>query len=348
VSRREIRLFTAVFALAAVAVLLRAVDVAGQVVFVVAAIAVTGLAWLLGQATDQAGETAGPRASALLNASFGNLPEVVIIVLALDAGLKDIVRASIVGSVIGNILLILGLSLFVGGRRHGLQRFNERVAALNSSMLVLGVIGVGIPTLFWAVQPDVDAERVLSRFTAVALIVCYVAYLRFSFTTPGLQFAHEPGVASWTRTQAVALLGATALATGIVSEVLVHSIEPTVQAWGVPRTFIGLVIVPFVGNVAEHFAAVRLAYRNSLDFSMGIAFGSGIQIVLAASSIAVFASLLLGNELTLVFPPLELAALAAAAFVSLVVARGGETSWLEGLQLLLIYGLIAVAFWMLG
>jgi Ca2+:H+ antiporter len=348
VTRRETTLFVTVFAIAVVAVLLRLAGVAGQVVFVVAALAVTGLAWLLGQATDQAGETAGPRASALLNASFGNLPELVIIVLAIQAGLKDIARASIVGSVIGNILLILGLSLFVGGRRHGLQRFNERVAALNSSMLVLGVIGVGIPTLFYAVQPDLDAERALSRITAAALLVCYVAYLRFSFTTPGLQFAHEPGVATWTRTQAVALLGATALATGIVSEVLVHSIEPTVRAWGVPRTFIGLVIVPFVGNVAEHFAAVRLAYRNSLDFSMGIAFGSGIQVVLAATSIAVFASLVLGRELSLVFPPLELAALAAAAFVSLVVARGGESSWLEGLQLLVIYAVVATAFWLLG
>ena len=345
---RERALYSGVFLLAAVALLLRLAGVAGQTVFVVSALAVTGLAWLLGQATEQAGETAGPRISALLNASFGNLPELVIIVLAIQAGLADIARASIVGSVIGNILLILGLSLLVGGRRHGLQQFNERVAATNSSMLLLGVIGMGIPTLFYAVQPDLGAERSLSRITAVALLLCYIAYLRFSLTTPGLQFAHEPGIATWTRGEAIFLLAATALATGVVSEVLVHSIEPTVRAWGVPRTFIGLVIVPFVGNVAEHYSAVRLAARNSVDFSMGIAYGSGIQIVLAATSIAVFASLVMGRELSLVFPPLELAALGAAAVVSLVVARGGETSWLEGLQLLAIYAVVAAAFWMLG
>ena len=144
------------------------------------------------------------------------------------------------------------------------------------------------------------------------------------------------------------LLCVTAVATGVVSEVLVKSIEPTVRDLGVPRTFIGLIVVPFVGNAAEHFSAVRLAWRNNLDFAMGIAYGSGIQIALAASALAVFASIPLGPNLTLVFPPLELAALAAAALVSTLVARGGETNWLEGLQLLVIYFVVAVAFWLLG
>ena len=347
-SGRQQLTFAAVFAVAVLAVLLRVAGIAEQLIFVVSGLAVAGLAWALGEATDQAGETAGPRVSALLNASFGNLPELVIIVLAIDAGLSDIARASIVGSVIGNILLILGLSLLVGGRRHGIQQFNERIASMNSSMLLLGVIGVGIPTLFYAVEHDLGNERVLSRCTAAALLLCYVAYLRFSLTTPSLQFAHEPGEASWTRRQAVLLLAATAVATGVVSELLVHSIEPTVRAWGVPRIFIGLVIVPFIGNVAEHYSAVRLAHRNSMDFSMGIAYGSGIQIVLAATSIAVFASIALGRELSLVFPPLELAALAVAAVISTAISRGGETNWLEGLQLLAIYAVIAAAFWLLG
>jgi Ca2+:H+ antiporter len=177
---------------------------------------------------------------------------------------------------------------------------------------------------------------------------CYLAYLWFQFTSPGLQYAHERRGSAWSRRQAIGMLAVTAVGTGIVSEVLVHSIEPTVRAWGVPRTFIGLIVVPFVGNVAEHFAAVRLAARNSLDFSMGIAFGSGIQIVLAATSLAVFASILLGEELTLVFPPLEIAALAAGALLAAFVSRGGETSWLEGLQLLVVYVIFAVAFWQLG
>jgi Ca2+:H+ antiporter len=348
VTQRETLTFAAVFALAAVAVVLRIVGVAGQAVFIISALSLMALAWLLGEATDQAGDTAGPRVSALLNATMGNLPEMVIVVLAINAGLADIARASIIGSVIGNVLLILGLSLVLGGLKHGAQTFNARLAATNSSMLVLGVAGLGVPTLFAAVNHSSHDAEVLSWWTAAALLVSYVAYVYYSFTTPGLRYRHPEMGATWTRTQAVGLLCVTALATGVVSEVLVKSIEPTVRSLGVPRTFIGLIVVPFVGNAAEHFSAVRLAYRNSLDFAMGIAYGSGIQIALAASALAVFVSIPLGPNLTLVFPPLELAALAAAALVSTLVARGGETNWLEGLQLLVIYFVVAVAFWLLG
>jgi Ca2+:H+ antiporter len=340
-------LIGAVFALSAAALALQLLDVEGQVVFVVAAVAVAGLAWVLGLATEQAGESAGPRVSALMNASFGNLPELVILVLAINAGLSDIARASIIGSVIGNVLLILGLSLLVGGWRHGVQRFNERMAGTNASMLILGVVGLGIPTLFNAVHHDHYDELLLSRWTGGALFVCYLAYLYFSFSTPGLQFSDEAGEVAWSRTTSVVLLAVTAVATGVVSEVLVHSIEPTIKAWGVPREFIGLIIVPFVGNVAEHFSAVKLAAANRVDFAMGIAFGSGIQISLLASAVAVFASMAIGKDVALVFDPLQLAALGAAAIGSTMVARSGETNWLEGLQLLVVYFIVAVAFWLL-
>ena len=346
-TRRQQTAFAAIFGVAVLALGMQVAGVEGQLVFVVAAVGVAGLAWGLGEATEQAGGSAGPRVSALLNASFGNLPELVILVLAIDAGLTDIARASIIGSVIGNVLLILGLALLLGGWRHGIQRFNERMAGTNASMLILAVVGLGLPTLFHAVDPDVQAELTLSRFTAAALLLCYVAYVYFSFTTPGLQFHDEPGVLAWSRTQAVTLLVATAVATGVVSEVLVHSIEPTIKAWGVPREFIGLIVVPFVGNVAEHFSAVKLAINNRMDFAMGIAFGSGIQISLLASAGAVFASSLIGKQLTLVFDPLQLAALGAAAIASTMVARSGETNWLEGLQLLVTYFIVAVAFWLL-
>jgi Ca2+:H+ antiporter len=346
VSRRELWQLGVVFAIAVVAVGLRAASVSGQIVFVVAAIALAALAWALAQATDQAGESAGPRASALLNATFGNLPEVVIVVLAIRAGLDDIARASIIGSVIGNVLLILGLSLVVGGWKNGTQSFTERVAATNSSMLVLGVAGLGLPTLFAALEHDPNATEVLSRWTGGALVVVYAAYLYYSFHMPALRDSGRPGGTRWTLRQAIAALALTALGTGIVSEVLVDSIRPAVAALGVPRPFVGLVVVPFVGNVAEHFSAVRLAYRNRVDFAMGIAYGSGIQIVLAASAVAVFAGVIMGSDLTLVFDPLQLAALAAAALGSTLVARGGETNWLEGLQLLTVYLVVAVAVWL--
>jgi Ca2+:H+ antiporter len=346
VSRRELWQLGAVLALSVLAVGLRAASVSGQIVFVVAAIALAALAWALAQATDQAGESAGPRASALLNATFGNLPEVVIVVLAIRAGLEDIARASIIGSVIGNVLLILGLSLVVGGWKNGTQTFTERVATTNASMLFLGVAGLGIPTLFEALEHDPQAAEVLSRWTGGALVVVYAAYLYYSFHMPALRDSGKGGGTRWTRRQAIAALALTAIGTGVVSEVLVDSIRPAVDALGVPRAFVGLVVVPFVGNVAEHFSAVRLAYRNRVDFAMGIAFGSGIQIVLVASAVAVLAGMVVGTDLTLVFDPLQLAALAAAALGATVIARGGETNWLEGLQLLTVYLIVAVAVWL--
>jgi Ca2+:H+ antiporter len=345
VTTRDRTWFAVVVGLAVLAVGLKAGSARGEIVFGAASIALMGLAWLLGEATDQAGNTAGPRVSALLNATFGNLPEVVIVILAINAGLEDIARASIIGSVIGNILLILGLSLILGGWKNGIQTFNERVATMNSSMLILAVAGLGFPTLFAALH-DSDSADVLSLWTGAALLLCYGAYLVFTFSMPGQQLEDEPGRARWSIREAVFALAVTAVATGVVSELLVDSIKPTVESLGVPRAFVGLILVPFVGNVAEHFSAVRLAYRNRVDFAMGIAFGSGIQIALGASGIAVFSSLLLGDELSLVFDPLQIAALAAAALVATLVARGGETNWLEGLQLLVIYLIISVAVWL--
>ena len=344
-SRRDHIWFGVVIGLSVLAVAAKAASVRGEFAFAAAAVALMGLAWLLGEATDQAGNTAGPRTSALLNATFGNLPEVVIVILAINAGLADIARASIIGSVIGNVLLILGLSLIVGGWKNGIQTFNERVAATNSSMLILGVAGLGLPTLFAALHSS-DSADTLSIWTGAALLVCYGGYILFSFSMPGQKFDDEPGHARWSTREAVAALAVTAVATGIVSEVLVDSIKPTVEQLGVPRQFVGLILVPFVGNVAEHFSAVRLAYRNRVDFSMAIAYGSGIQIALGASGIAVFASILLGDELSLVFDPLQIAALAAAALVATLVARGGETNWLEGLQLVVIYLIVSVAVWL--
>jgi len=345
VSSRDRIWFGVVVGIAVLAVVMEVSSIRGEFVFGVASLALMGLAWLLGEATDQAGNTAGPRTSALLNATFGNLPEVVIVILAINAGLDDIARASIIGSVIGNVLLILGLSLIVGGWKNGIQSFNEQVAGTNSSMLILGVAGLGLPTLFAALHSSESADT-LSIWTGALLLLCYAGYLLFTFSMPGQKLEDEPGSARWSTREAVVALAVTAVATGVVSEVLVDSIKPMVEQLGIPRPFVGLILVPFVGNVAEHFSAVRLAYRNRIDFSMAIAFGSGIQIALGASGIAVFASILLGDELSLVFDPFQIAALGAAALVATLVARGGETNWLEGLQLVVIYLIVAVAVWL--
>jgi Ca2+:H+ antiporter len=212
-------------------------------------------------------------------------------------------------------------------------------------MLILGVAGLGLPTLFAALHSS-DSADTLSIWTGAALLLCYGGYILFSFSMPGQKLEDEPGSIRWSTREAVAALAVTAVATGVVSEVLVDSIKPTVEQLGIPRAFVGLILVPFVGNVAEHFSAVRLAYRNRVDFSMAIAFGSGIQIALGASGVAVFTSILLGDELSLVFDPLQIAALGAAALVATLVARGGETNWLEGLQLVVIYLIVSVAVWL--
>ena len=345
-TRQQIIRAAVVFAVSVAAVALDAAGSVGTGTFVVAGVALAGLAWLLGISTEQAGATVGPRTSALLNASFGNLPELVIVVLAINAGLEGVARASIVGSVIGNVLLILGLSLVLGGWRNGVQTFNERLAATNSLMLVLAVAGLAIPTLFAQSHPGMHSVDLLSRWTAALLALSYAGYVYYTLTAPGLRYSHKGEGEPWPRRQAILVLCLTAVGTGIVSEVLVDAIEPVVRAWGVPLTFIGLIVVPFLGNVAEHLSAVRLALRNNLDFSMAIAAGSGIQIALAAPAVAVVASIALGSEMTLVFPTLELAALGIAALVSTLIARGGETNWLEGLQLLVIYTVVAVAFWL--
>jgi len=172
VSSRDRIWFVVVVGIAVLAVVMEVSSIRGEFVFGVASLALMGLAWLLGEATDQAGNTAGPRTSALLNATFGNLPEVVIVILAINAGLDDIARASIIGSVIGNVLLILGLSLIVGGWKNGIQSFNEQVAATNSSMLILGVAGLGLPTLFAALHSSESADT-LSIWTGALLLVCY-------------------------------------------------------------------------------------------------------------------------------------------------------------------------------
>ena len=169
--------------------------------------------------------------------------------LAITAGLNDIARASIIGSVTGNILMILGLALFLGGWKNGIQKFNARLAATNSSMLVLAVIGMGIPTLFHSVEPTAHDAELLSVWTGVVLVVIYLAYVYFAFTTPGLRYIVAGHESTWSRRESVIALALAAVATGVVSEVLVKSIEPVVHDWGLPRAFIGFVLVPFVGNV---------------------------------------------------------------------------------------------------
>jgi Ca2+:H+ antiporter len=345
-SKADLISFGVAGAASVVALVLEEAGASGAVVFVAAAVSVMALAYVLGEATEQAGTASGPRLAALLNATFGNLPELIIVVLTVREGLVDVARASIIGSVVGNVLLVLGASILLGGLRNGPMKFDQASAGMNASMLTLAAVALGIPSLFDALHDTTRHEQVaLSYGTAVIMVIVYVAYLVYSLTQPGEQSHHGEG--RWSARTAMLTLAVTALVTGAMSELLVSAIEPTIKEIGIGTVFIGMVVVPLVGNVPEHWAAVRIARAGNLDFSMGIAFNSGLQVALAGTAIAVAAGALLGNEVLIVFPPIELALLAAATIMTAILTATGKANWLQGLQLLAIYVVAALAFWYL-
>ena len=350
-SRSEIKQFAAITAFAVVAVLLAAAGVSSVVIFIAAGVAVAGMAHVLSIATEQAGESAGPRLSALLNATFGNAAEIFIVVLAIREGgaLIDVARASIVGSVLGNLLLILGASLLVSGLRHGRGELNAKVAGVNATMLVLAAAMLAIPTLFAQTggASTIDLHH-LSVGVAIIMALLYAGYLVHAFQEPDEAHMQSEGhSARWTVRLALIVLALSAIATGVLSEVLVSAIEPTIEETGIGEIFIGLIIVPIIGNVAEHFAAVKIAWGGNIDFSAGIALNSALQVALAVSAVAVGAGLVFGNDVDLVFPNLEIAVLIAATLLATVVALNGNANWLEGAELLSIYAIAAIAFWYL-
>jgi Ca2+:H+ antiporter len=338
--------FPLVAIIAGVGFALWAAGANATLIFAVSALGVAGLAWMLGIATEEAGEAAGPRLSALLNATFGNAAELIIAVLAVRAGLIDVAKASIIGSVLGNLLFILGGSLFLSGIRHGRMAFDAKVAGVNATMLVLATAALGLPSLF-ATSHSTSAveEQHLSVGVAAVMIAVYAAYLFASFQAPEERGNVSPHGARWTMKASLVVLGLTAVGTGLLSEALVESIEPTIASTGISRIFIGLIVIPIIGNVAEHAAALKIAWNGHLDFAMAISYNSALQVALAVSGIVVFASLFFDTTLTLEFTALELAVLAAAAVVSGLVAVNGTSNWIEGAQMLSIYLIAAMVFW---
>jgi Ca2+:H+ antiporter len=313
-------------------------------IFVVSALALIGLAWVLGQATESLGHHSGPRIGGVLNATFGNAAELIITIFALSAGLTTVVKASIIGSIIGNVLLVLGASLLLGGLKNGTQSFSATIAGVNASMLAIVAVALSLPTIF-ALTIDGPSPTTLSIEVAVVMFVLYVLYLTFIFRSPEGQATagemHEPQfgkVASL-----VVLLVATA-AVAFVSEAFVGAVEPMTEEIGLSELFVGVIIVPVVGNIAEHIVGVQIAYKNQMDFSMGISLGSSIQVALLVTPILIFLGPLLGHPLRLTFTPLELGALAAAVIITGFVALDGQSNWLEGAMLIGVYLIAALAF----
>jgi Ca2+:H+ antiporter len=321
------------------------------VVFIVSGAAILGLAWIVGLGTERLGSLTGPQVGGILNATFGNIAELIIAFFALQAGLIDVVKASLTGSIIGNLLLVLGLSVLIGGLRHGTQTFSQRVAGSNAALLVVAVIGLFVPAVFAVTTraPGQGSRTEESVLVAIALIAGYALSLVYQFTNPHRTLGGhgEPeghaGPAWGTRTAILVLLVAAGLL-AVLSEILVDSIEGFIDAFDLTPFFVGVVLIPTIGNLAEHLVAVQLAYKDKMEFAMAVAYGSSLQVALFVAPVLVLIGLVIGQPMDLVFQPLEVAAVAAAVGISALIAIDGESNWLEGALLVIVYAILAVSF----
>jgi len=334
----------------------------GTPVFVLAALSIVPLAGYMGRATERLAEHVGAGLGGLLNATFGNAAELIIAVLALRAGLQDVVKASLTGSIIGNILLVFGLSALLGGLRHPpLQRFNRTAASLGATMLVLSAIGLVIPAIFHAVAGDgfVVVERNLSLDISIVLILTYVLSLLFTLRTHAhlyLGAAHAAagegdGHAGGGRRSVLRALGLLALsagAVGFMSEMMVGSLEQAAHELGMTEVFVGVILVALVGNAAEHSTAVLVALKDKMDLAVNIAVGSSIQIALFVAPLLVFISYFVGpSPMDLRFTSLEVVAVALSVGIMALVSLDGESHWMEGVQLIAVYVMLGIAFFFL-
>ena len=318
-------------------------------VFACACLAVLPLAGYMGEATEHLAEKTGPTVGGLLNATFGNAAELIIAIVALRAGLVDLVKASITGSILGNLLLILGLSLLAGGLGRPELKFNRTTAGMSAAMLVLAVVGLVFPALFHATHPEGSArvdELHMSEWVAAILIVTYACSLLFTLRTHRRLFGGDPHPMMgpvWGTGKAMAVLALATVGVAVESEILVHATEAVTASLGLGQVFLGLVIIPIIGNAAEHATAVMVARKGQMDLALQIALGSSTQIALLVGPVLVFVGLVLGPGMDLVFRPFEVMALGLSTVVVAILTLDGESHWFEGVQLLAVYAMIGVA-----
>ena len=354
-----------------------ALEIAGAgpiVLFVTSALGVIPTAALMGRATEELAHRAGPGIGGLLNVTFGNAPELIIALFALQKGLHEVVKASIIGSILGNVLLVLGAAMFFGGLGRDRQRFNRTAASVQSLMLFLAVAAMSMPAIYQLVDsyglPSPGAEVIdyggevekLSVAVAIVLILTYVAGLLFSLKThrglfnPAAEQAEEdsaqdceadPGSEEpWSVKRSVIALAIAGVAVGVMSEILVGSISETAAKMGLSEFFIGAIVVAIVGNAAEHWVAVVVARKNQMDLAVNIAIGSSAQVALFVAPDLVLASLFIGpHPMALVLNGFELGAVFLAALVANQVTSEGESTWFEGVQLLALYVVLGIAFY---
>ncbi len=324
-------------------------------VFVVSCLAVLPLAGLMGEATEHLAHHTGPGVGGLLNATFGNAAELIIAFMALRAGELEIVKASLTGSILGNMLMVLGLAMLLGGWKHKELKFSTMSAETGSGMMLLAVTALVIPTIYANVTEHKQPEHLesISLDISIVLIVTYLASLLFQFRTHQRLFAAEGDDASdevstsgksWSvATSGAVLLGAAVLI-GFVSEFLVHAVDAAGESLGFRKVFMGVVVIAVVGNAAEHSTAVLVAMKNKMDLAFGIAMGSSMQIAVFVAPVLVIAGHLMGRPLGLEFTILEVVAVMLSTMAVAHLARDGRTNWFEGVQLLAVYLILAFAF----
>jgi Ca2+:H+ antiporter len=323
-------------------------------VFLTACLGVLPLAGYMGEATEHLAHRTGPTIGGLLNATFGNAAELIIAVVALRAGLVELVKASITGSILGNLLLILGLALVAGGANHPELKFNRTSAGMSAGMLALSVVALVFPALFHSVHPEAAArlsELHMSEAVAAILIATYGLSLLFTLRTHRRLFGGEPHPtmgAVWSVGKAITILALATIGVAVESELLVHAATDATTALGLSEAFLGLIVIPIIGNAAEHAAAVLLARKGQIDLSLQIALGSSTQVALLVAPLLVFTGAVLGQEMSLVFRPFEVVALGLATIVTAIITLDGESHWFEGVQLLAVYAMVAVGAFFLN
>jgi Ca2+:H+ antiporter len=322
-------------------------------VFIFSVVAIVPMAGMIGQATEVLAVYTGPKIGGLLNATLGNAAELIITLVAIQAGYLDLVKASITGSILGNLLLVMGVAMIAGGLKNGVQKFDRTQAGNHAVLLTLSVLALAIPSLFQVAIGEETSMRVevLSLSVAVVMIILYGLGLVYSLKTSQSPVTHISEVPNhhppaMTLRTAIILLVASTVGVVFLSEMLVGAVEHVVETAHISEFFLGIILIPIVGNAAEHFVAVQVAHRNKMDLSVEIAISSSLQIALFVAPLLVFVSLLLGHPLTLVFNNFELISLGAAILITVLVAGDGESNWLEGVALTAVYLILALAFFL--
>jgi Ca2+:H+ antiporter len=329
-------------------------------VFVLSALGVVPMAQYIGLATEALAKITGPRVGGLLNATLGNAAELIITIVAIRQGLLELVKASITGSILGNLLLVLGMSMVLGGYRNGRQTFSQRQASNNAILLALAVVALLIPSLLsHSIGPNNSLEvEALSLGVAAVMIILYALGILYNFMNDAGSASAAEGAKSsppekahqrpaWPVRTALIVLALATAGVAYLSELLVGAVEPVVSSLGVSEFFLGIILIPIVGNVAEHLVAVKMSLKNQMDLSVEISVASSLQISLFVAPVLVFISLILKHPLQLIFNQFELLALVAGVLIAALVSADGESNWLEGAELLAVYLILGMAFFLL-